>query len=84
MVSQIKHFIGGKLVAGGGGRTAPVFNPATGEQTGEVGLAAAQVVGSAIRIGITCGRADAVEVHHRSTRALAAARGVLESELASL
>lgn len=36
MVTQINHFINGKLVTGSGGRKLPVFNPATGEQTGSV------------------------------------------------
>ncbi|MET3845277.1 acyl-CoA reductase-like NAD-dependent aldehyde dehydrogenase [Bradyrhizobium sp. OAE829] len=48
MVSQIRHFIDGKLVAGRDARTAPVFNPATGEQTGEVGLATAAEVSAAV------------------------------------
>ena len=34
MATQIQHFIGGKLVPGKSGQFAPVFNPATGEQTG--------------------------------------------------
>jgi malonate-semialdehyde dehydrogenase (acetylating)/methylmalonate-semialdehyde dehydrogenase len=36
---QIGHFIGGKHVAGTSGRTANVFNPATGEIQAEVALA---------------------------------------------
>ena len=39
MATEIQHFIGGKLVSGKSGRFAPVFNPATGEQTGSVPLA---------------------------------------------
>ena len=48
MSTQIQHFIGGKLAAGRGGRTAPVFNPATGEQTGTVPLASAAEVDEAV------------------------------------
>ena len=48
MASQIKHYIDGKLVAGRSGRAAPVFNPATGEQTGEVGLATPAEVNAAV------------------------------------
>ncbi len=33
MPTEIKHFINGRLIAGKSGRTAPVFNPATGEET---------------------------------------------------
>ncbi len=32
----IGHWIGGEAIRGDSGRTGPVFNPATGEQTGEV------------------------------------------------
>jgi len=39
MAKEIQHFIGGKLVPGKSGKFAPVFNPATGEQTGSVPLA---------------------------------------------
>src|SRR3954452_16974940 len=39
MVNRISHWIDGALVAGTSGRTSPVFNPATGLQTGEVELA---------------------------------------------
>jgi malonate-semialdehyde dehydrogenase (acetylating)/methylmalonate-semialdehyde dehydrogenase len=38
-MKQIGHFINGEMVAGASGRTGPVYNPATGEQTGEVTLA---------------------------------------------
>src|SRR4051812_11145699 len=50
MPTQIQHFIGGKLVSGRSGRTGPVFNPATGEQTGEVALASAADVDEAVQI----------------------------------
>jgi malonate-semialdehyde dehydrogenase (acetylating) / methylmalonate-semialdehyde dehydrogenase len=39
MTTKIGHWIGGKAVAGKSGRTSPVYNPATGEVTGEVQLA---------------------------------------------
>jgi malonate-semialdehyde dehydrogenase (acetylating) / methylmalonate-semialdehyde dehydrogenase len=39
MVDRISHWIDGALVAGTSGRTGPVFNPANGPQTGEVGRA---------------------------------------------
>jgi len=35
---QIQHWIDGQLTGGTGGRVGEVFNPATGEQTGEVAL----------------------------------------------
>jgi len=39
MTSRITHWTDGAATPGGSGRTGPVFNPATGEQTGEVDLA---------------------------------------------
>ena len=39
MPTQISHFVDGARVVGRSGRTAPVFNPTTGEQTGTVLLA---------------------------------------------
>jgi malonate-semialdehyde dehydrogenase (acetylating)/methylmalonate-semialdehyde dehydrogenase len=47
-VERINHWIGGKLVPGSSGRTGPVFNPATGEQTHEVDLASAEEVDAAV------------------------------------
>ena len=35
---QIQHWIDGQLTGGAGSRVGPVYNPATGEQTGEVVL----------------------------------------------
>ncbi|MEW5423781.1 CoA-acylating methylmalonate-semialdehyde dehydrogenase [Amorphus sp. 3PC139-8] len=45
----IGHFIGGKTVAGGSGRTAPVFDPNTGEVQAEVALASKAEVEAAIQ-----------------------------------
>ena len=38
MPTEIGHFIGGRVTDYSGGRHGPVFNPATGEQTGQVCL----------------------------------------------
>jgi malonate-semialdehyde dehydrogenase (acetylating) / methylmalonate-semialdehyde dehydrogenase len=48
MVDRISHWIDGALVAGTSGRTGPVFNPATGLQTGEVALPSTAEVAAAI------------------------------------
>jgi malonate-semialdehyde dehydrogenase (acetylating)/methylmalonate-semialdehyde dehydrogenase len=47
-VAHIGHWIGGKLRAGASGRSAPVFNPATGEQSGDVAFASAAEVDDAV------------------------------------
>lgn len=48
-MAQITHFINGRRVAGGSGRHAAVFNPATGEQSGRVPLASEPEVAAAVR-----------------------------------
>src|SRR5215212_116617 len=48
MPTEIKHFIGGREVAGRSGRTAPGFNPATGDESAAVPLASAGEVGDAV------------------------------------
>jgi len=50
MTEALHHFINGQKVAGDGGRTGPVFNPATGEQTKAVPLASAAEVRKVVEI----------------------------------
>src|SRR5262249_58322297 len=38
-VKRISHWIGGRIVEGGSGRSGPVYNPAKGVQTGAVDFA---------------------------------------------
>ncbi len=47
-MKQIHHLIDGEQVAGTSGRTSPVFDPATGEQTGELSLASVEEVDRAV------------------------------------
>ena len=49
---DIGHFIGGRRVEGAGGRSGPVFDPATGEQTGRVAFADAAVVDRAVQAAL--------------------------------
>jgi malonate-semialdehyde dehydrogenase (acetylating)/methylmalonate-semialdehyde dehydrogenase len=51
-VRTISHWIGGKPSPGSGDRRSPVFNPATGEQQAEVGLASADDVDSAVVVAV--------------------------------
>jgi malonate-semialdehyde dehydrogenase (acetylating)/methylmalonate-semialdehyde dehydrogenase len=48
MSASIPHWVDGKSVASVAGRTSPVFNPATGKQTGTVGLADVAEVDAAV------------------------------------
>jgi malonate-semialdehyde dehydrogenase (acetylating)/methylmalonate-semialdehyde dehydrogenase len=48
-IAQIGHWIGGEVVAGSSGRSGPVYNPATGEQTGEVAFASVEEVDAAVQ-----------------------------------
>ena len=50
MTKTIPFHIGGKQVEGRSGRTAPVFNPATGEQSGTVALASTAEVNEAVEV----------------------------------
>lgn len=47
-ITTIAHYIAGQCVDGESTRTQPVFNPATGEQTGQVKLATASDVAAAV------------------------------------
>ncbi len=46
---QINHWIGGRSVAGKSGRSGPVYNPATGRQSGEVDFASVEEVDRAVQ-----------------------------------
>jgi malonate-semialdehyde dehydrogenase (acetylating)/methylmalonate-semialdehyde dehydrogenase len=48
-VKPINHWIGGSAYSGQSGRTGPVFNPATGEQSGAVDFATADEVDKAVQ-----------------------------------
>ncbi|MEE8489331.1 MAG: CoA-acylating methylmalonate-semialdehyde dehydrogenase [Acidimicrobiia bacterium] len=48
-MKQVQHWIDGSLTAGASSRVGPVFNPAAGEQTGEVALANSDDVDTAVR-----------------------------------
>ncbi len=48
-MKQIQHWMNGSFTSGASGRSGPVFNPATGEQTGEVAYASSDDVDAAVR-----------------------------------
>ena len=48
-VTRIAHWIDGQRVEGTSGRSGPVHNPATGEQTGEVDFASVEEIDAAVQ-----------------------------------
>lgn len=50
MTQSILNIIGGEQVASKSGRTTPVYNPATGEQSGELGLSSTAEVNAAVEV----------------------------------
>ncbi|WP_419940389.1 CoA-acylating methylmalonate-semialdehyde dehydrogenase [Candidatus Palauibacter sp.] len=52
-VERLPHLVGGEARPGASGRTAPVFNPATGRQTGELPLASIEEVDEAVAAAAT-------------------------------
>jgi malonate-semialdehyde dehydrogenase (acetylating) / methylmalonate-semialdehyde dehydrogenase len=52
-VTRIPHWIGGRRSDGSSGRSGPVFNPATGRQTGAVDFATPQEVDAAVQAAKT-------------------------------
>ncbi len=48
MTTELGHYINGAAVAGTSGSTGPVYNPATGEQTGSVALASVAEVDATV------------------------------------
>ncbi len=54
--SRISHWIDGSLRPGTSGRSGPVFDPATGQQTGAVDLASAAEVESAVAVAARASR----------------------------
>ena len=52
-MKSIQHFVGGKPFAGTSARTVPTYNPATGEQSGELSLASTADVRAAVEAAKT-------------------------------
>src|ERR687897_157211 len=60
-LQTIGHWIGGQSIRGDSGRSGPVYNPAAGEQTGEVTFASAEEIDRAVT---TASDAYATWRHH--------------------
>lgn len=49
MSKEVHHFIGGEIVTGNSGNFGDIYNPATGDVTGQVALANTTEVEAAIK-----------------------------------
>jgi malonate-semialdehyde dehydrogenase (acetylating)/methylmalonate-semialdehyde dehydrogenase len=56
MTTPISHWIAGRITPGTSGRTSPVYNPATGVQTGQVELASVAEVDAAVSGAVEAAR----------------------------
>ncbi len=82
--TAIPHFIDGARVPGQGGRTAPVFNPATGERSGSVALAGGADVDAAVAAAKRAYPQWAATPPLRRARILNRFLGLLESRIDEL
>ncbi|WP_160000093.1 CoA-acylating methylmalonate-semialdehyde dehydrogenase [Roseomonas sp. 18066] len=80
MASWIPHFIDGTTFEGRGGRSAPVYNPATGAQSGEVALASAGDVDAAVQAALSAFPAWAATPPLRRARILNKFLSLLERD----
>jgi malonate-semialdehyde dehydrogenase (acetylating)/methylmalonate-semialdehyde dehydrogenase len=84
MPASIGHYIGGKRDIGQGTRTQPVFNPATGEQTGRVSLADKADVDRAVAAAFGAFDAWSLTTPLRRARVLNKFLRILEERTAEL
>lgn len=84
MLNEIQHFIGGRLVGGCSRRSGPVFNPATGEQSGSVSFANSDDVRAAVAAARSAFPAWAETPPLRRARVLNAFLRILEQRIDEL
>ena len=84
VVTQVTHYINGKQVSGRSGRTSPVFNPATGEQTRLVPIANAADVADAVAAATKAAPGWAATTPLRRARILNRFLRVLEERIDEL
>jgi malonate-semialdehyde dehydrogenase (acetylating)/methylmalonate-semialdehyde dehydrogenase len=84
MSKPIHHFIGGRIVAGSSGRKTPVYNPATGMQSGSVDLASASEVRSTVQAALKVSDAWAETTPLRRARILNSFLRILDERIDDL
>ena len=84
MAREISHFIGGDVVAGQSGRSAPVYNPTTGEVAAQVALASSSEVRGAVQSAKAAAPRWAATTPLRRARILNQFLHILEERLNTL
>jgi len=84
LAAVIPHFIGGQRVGGDGARNQPVFNPATGQESGRLPMATAQDVDAAVQAAKAAFPAWANTPPLRRARVLFKFREILEKNTDAL
>jgi malonate-semialdehyde dehydrogenase (acetylating) / methylmalonate-semialdehyde dehydrogenase len=84
MAREISHFIGGDVVAGHSGRSAPVYNPTTGEVAAQVALASSSEVRGAVQSAKAAAPRWAATTPLRRARILNQFLHILEERLDTL
>ncbi len=84
MSKAINHFVGGIETTGTSGRSAPVFNPATGEETGRVALASTAEVRAAVEIAVKASEGWAETTPLRRARILNRFLRIIEERIDEL
>jgi malonate-semialdehyde dehydrogenase (acetylating) / methylmalonate-semialdehyde dehydrogenase len=83
-MNTIEHWIAGQATAGQSTRTAPVFNPATGEQQAEVLLASASDVDTAVAVAHDAAQEWAQSSLSRRAKVLFAFRELVNQHIDTL
>ena len=86
-MDRIEHLVGGEAVPSTSGRTAPIYDPATGQPTAEVDLASVEEVDAAVAVAVAAQRRwRDVPLARRAQIMFAIREGVVrrESELAAI
>jgi malonate-semialdehyde dehydrogenase (acetylating)/methylmalonate-semialdehyde dehydrogenase len=83
-MKAIGHWVAGQPVSGASGRTAPVFDPARGRQTGEVALASSAEVADVVKVARDASVAWGVSPLSRRTAMLFRLRELLDAHRGDL
>lgn len=77
-MSLVEHIIAGERTSGESNDKAPIFNPATGEQTGEVTLGGASEINTAVAVAKEAFKSWSTTPPAKRARVMFKLRGILE------